>query len=103
MDVIPCAFEELKAVGYASKNILNNEQAFRISRDAYGKWFIGKKIGYNQPCDRIYLKLDLLPYLKNVLAAIISLDAELSYSGGRIFLSRNHIYKKREGQVICIC
>lgn len=100
MTLINKAFEELEKAGFVPKYDFQNQKVFRISRDKNGAWFMGAKNGYNYYQDRLYLNLEEGEPLKALLDSVVRKDTELFSLGGRVFISKDLIYKKKNGELI---
>lgn len=87
------AFDELKTIGLSPKRKNGIGLVFAVSMDSSGRWFFCKKLGYHQESERKYLQLSQLPWLREVLLAFEAQDAKIRNAGGRVFISKNKIFR----------
>lgn len=85
------AFTELKKLGAKTKWTSDGE-AIRISRSLGGLWFLTEQNGYHAEAQRKYLCLT--PKVKNVLNNFEKHNPEFSANGGRVFLTKECLFRK---------
>lgn len=85
------AFTELKKLGAKTKWTSDGE-AIRLSRSMGGLWFLTELNGYHAEVQRKYLHLT--PKVKSVLTNFEKRDPEFSANGGRVFLTKETVFRK---------